>query len=169
MPNSSTRVFSEEALGLSVRVHVRSELWASRAHVRRRVMRAKHRGPARLISVRYTPAITLTRSSASGLLNSSSSMRGSTAISARRAKTKARGDLRRHDHPYVRHSKPFKNGEQLLAECRQHGLDGIASKRKHSPYKSGKRGWAKAKCAQGKEDNEDRRDLSMPEHMAQVG
>jgi ATP-dependent DNA ligase len=46
--------------------------------------------------------------------------------------------LRRHDHPYVRHSEPFKNGEQLLAECRQRGLEGIVSKRKHSPYKSAK-------------------------------
>jgi bifunctional non-homologous end joining protein LigD len=27
--------------------------------------------------------------------------------------------LRRHDHPYVRHSEPLKNGDQLLAECRR--------------------------------------------------
>jgi bifunctional non-homologous end joining protein LigD len=33
--------------------------------------------------------------------------------------------LRRHDHPYVRHSEPFRNGEQLLVECRQRVLEGI--------------------------------------------
>jgi bifunctional non-homologous end joining protein LigD len=49
-------------------------------------------------------------------------------------------------HPYVRYSEPFKNGEQLLAECRERGLEGIVSKRKHSPYKSGKCDWVKVKC-----------------------
>jgi bifunctional non-homologous end joining protein LigD len=43
--------------------------------------------------------------------------------------------LRRHNHPYVRYSEPFKNGEQLLAKCRTRGLEGIVSKRKHAPYK----------------------------------
>src|SRR5262245_55202577 len=56
--------------------------------------------------------------------------------------------LRRLDHPYVRYSEPFKNGEQLLAECRHRGLEGIVSKRKHAPYKSGKCDWIKVKCAQ---------------------
>jgi hypothetical protein len=60
--------------------------------------------------------------------------------------------VRRHDHPYMRHSEPFKNGEQLLAECGQRGLEGIVSKRKHSPYKSGKCDWVKVKCAQWRED-----------------
>jgi hypothetical protein len=50
-----------------------------------------------------------------------------------REKGKLEVILRRHDHPYVRHSEPFKNGEQLLAECRQRGLEGIVSKQKHSP------------------------------------
>jgi ATP-dependent DNA ligase len=69
--------------------------------------------------------------------------------------------LRRHDHSYVRHSEPFKNGEQLLAECRRRGLEGIVSKRKHLPYKSGKCDWVKVKCAQRKEDNKDRGALFM--------
>src|SRR5262245_13538559 len=56
--------------------------------------------------------------------------------------------LHRHDHPYVRHSEPFKNGEQLLAECRQRRLEGVVSKRKHSPYTSGKCDWVKVKCDQ---------------------
>ena len=67
--------------------------------------------------------------------------------------------LHRHDHPYVRYSEPFKNGERLLAECRQRGLEGVVSKRKHAPYKSGKCDWVKVKCAQWKEDNKDRGDL----------
>ena len=69
--------------------------------------------------------------------------------------------LRRHAHSYVRHSEPLKNGEQLLAECRKRRLEGIVSKRKHSPYKSSKCERVKAKCAQWKEDNKDRGDLFM--------
>jgi bifunctional non-homologous end joining protein LigD len=69
--------------------------------------------------------------------------------------------LRRHDHPYVRYSEPFENGEQLLAECRHRGLEGVVSKRKHTPYKSGKCDWIKVKCAQWKEDNKNRGDLFM--------
>ena len=61
--------------------------------------------------------------------------------------------LRRHDHSYVRHSEPFKNGRREL--------EGIVSKRKHAPYKSGKCDWVKVKCAQWKEDNKDRGDLFM--------
>jgi bifunctional non-homologous end joining protein LigD len=67
--------------------------------------------------------------------------------------------LRRHDHPYVRYSEPFKNGEQLLAECRQRGLEGVVSKRKQAPYKSGKCDWIKVKCAQWIEANKNRGDL----------
>jgi len=77
--------------------------------------------------------------------------------------------LRRHDHLYVRYSEPFKNGEQLLAECRQRGLEGIVSKRKQSSYKSGKCDWVKVKCAQWKEDNKDRADLFMRWAHSQFG
>jgi len=76
-------------------------------------------------------------------------------------KQKLEALLRRHDHPYVRYSEPFKNGEQLLAECRKRGLEGIVSKRKHAPYKSGKCDWTKVKCAQWKEENKDRGELFM--------
>ena len=69
--------------------------------------------------------------------------------------------LHRHDHPYVRYSEAFKNAEQLLAECRVRGLEGIVSKKKQAPYKSGKCDWIKVKCAQCKEDNKDRGDLFM--------
>jgi len=55
----------------------------------------------------------------------------------------------------VRHSEPFKTDEQLLADCRQRGLEGIVSKRKHSPFKSGKCDWVKVKCARWKEEKYD--------------
>jgi len=76
--------------------------------------------------------------------------------------------LHGHDHPYARHSEPFKNGEQLLAECGRRGLEGIVSKRKHSPYESGRCDWVKVKCAQWKEDNKDRGDLFMRRANDQV-
>ena len=69
--------------------------------------------------------------------------------------------LRRHDNPCVRYSEPFKDGEQLLAECGPRGLEGIVSKRKQAPYRSGKCDWVKVKCAQWKEDNKDRGELFM--------
>ena len=74
--------------------------------------------------------------------------------------------LRRHDHPNVRYSEPFKNGEQLLAECRQRGLEGVVSKRKVAPYKSGKCDWVKVKCAQWREENKDRGELFMRPRQA---
>src|SRR5258705_4185698 len=61
--------------------------------------------------------------------------------------------LRRHDHPYVRYSEPFKNAAQLLIECRQRRLEGIVSKKKQAPYKSGKCDRIKVKCTQWKEEN----------------
>jgi len=67
--------------------------------------------------------------------------------------------LRRLDHPYLRYSEAFKNGEQLLAECRKRGLEGIVCKRKCAPYKSGTCDWSKVKCAQWQEDNKDRGEL----------
>ena len=67
--------------------------------------------------------------------------------------------LRRHDHPYVRYSEAYKNAEQCLAECRVRGLEGIVSKKKQAPYKSGKCDWIKVKCAQWKEENKNRGEL----------
>jgi bifunctional non-homologous end joining protein LigD len=66
--------------------------------------------------------------------------------------------LRRHKHPYVRYSEPFKDGEQLLVECGPRGLEGIVSKRKNAPYRSGKCDWIKVKCAQWRETNRNRGD-----------
>jgi ATP-dependent DNA ligase len=47
-----------------------------------------------------------------------------------------------------RYSEALKNAEQLLAKCRQRGREGIVSKKKHPPYKSGKCNWLKVKCRQ---------------------
>ena len=66
---------------------------------------------------------------------------------------------RRCDYPYVRYSEAFKNAEQRLAECRVRGLEGIVSKKKQAPYKSGKCDWIKVKCAQWKEANKPRGEL----------
>ena len=60
--------------------------------------------------------------------------------------------MRRHDHPYVRYSETIKNGERLRAECRTRSLEGMVSKQKYAPYKSGKCDWIKVKCAQWKEE-----------------
>jgi bifunctional non-homologous end joining protein LigD len=46
-------------------------------------------------------------------------------------KQKLEALLRRHGHPYLRYSEPFKNAEQLLAECRLRGLEGIVSKMRY--------------------------------------
>ena len=67
--------------------------------------------------------------------------------------------LRRHNHPYVRYSEAFKNAEQLLAECRVRGLEGIVSKKKQAPYELGKCDLIKVKCAQWKEENRNRGEL----------
>lgn len=67
--------------------------------------------------------------------------------------------LRRLDHPSLRYSQAFKNGEQLLAECRKRRLEGIVCKRKRAPYKSGKCDWSKVKCTQWQKDNKDRGEL----------
>ena len=67
--------------------------------------------------------------------------------------------LRRHDHPYVLYSEASKNTEQLLAECRVRDLEGVLSKKKQAPYKSGKCDWIKVKCAQWKEENRNRGEL----------
>ena len=55
--------------------------------------------------------------------------------------------------------KPSRMPSSSSSKCGQRGLEGIASKKKHTPYKSGKCDWLKVKCAQWKEENKDRGDL----------
>jgi ATP-dependent DNA ligase len=49
--------------------------------------------------------------------------------------------------------KPSRTPSSSSSKCRQRGLEGIASKNKHTPYKSGKCDWLKVECAQWKEEN----------------
>jgi hypothetical protein len=50
-------------------------------------------------------------------------------------------------------------GERLLAECEQRGLEGIVSKLKDQPYRSGKCDWVKVKMKAWREANKERGDL----------
>ena len=44
--------------------------------------------------------------------------------------------------------KPSTTPSSSSSKCRQRGLEGIASKKKHTPYKSRKCDWLKMKCTQ---------------------
>jgi bifunctional non-homologous end joining protein LigD len=62
------------------------------------------------------------------------------------------------DRPH--YSEAFADGERLLAECDKRGLEGIVSKRRSSPYRSGKQAsWIKVKCQAWREANRDRHKL----------
>ena len=67
--------------------------------------------------------------------------------------------LKRHAPGSLRYSESFTDPAKLLAECRRLGLEGIVSKRKDQPYRSGKCDWIKVKTAQWREANKDRGDL----------
>jgi bifunctional non-homologous end joining protein LigD len=62
------------------------------------------------------------------------------------------------DHT-VRLSETFTDGVKLLASCEQMGLEGIVSKRKDFPYRSGNADWIKVKCLTWREANKDRPEL----------
>jgi bifunctional non-homologous end joining protein LigD len=74
-------------------------------------------------------------------------------------KMKLRNVLKRYADGALRLSESFADPEKLLGECRRVGLEGIVSKRKDQPYRSGKCDWIKVKCAQWKEDNGNRGEL----------
>jgi bifunctional non-homologous end joining protein LigD len=67
--------------------------------------------------------------------------------------------LKRYNHGSLRYSEGFSDAEKLLTECRKLGLEGIVSKKKDAPYRSGRCDWLKIKCAQWKEENKDRGEL----------
>ena len=57
-------------------------------------------------------------------------------------------------------SEIFADAEKLLAECERLGIEGIVSKRKDAPYRSGKKGdWVKVKTKAWREANKNRGDL----------
>jgi bifunctional non-homologous end joining protein LigD len=56
------------------------------------------------------------------------------------------------DHT-LRLSESFNDGTKLLASCERMGLEGIVSKRRDFPYRSGPADWTKVKCAGWREAN----------------
>jgi bifunctional non-homologous end joining protein LigD len=74
-------------------------------------------------------------------------------------KTKLEALLRRNDLGWLLYSESFSDPDLLLLECRKRGLEGIVSKKKDAPYRSGKCDWIKVKCAEWREANKDRGDL----------
>jgi bifunctional non-homologous end joining protein LigD len=63
----------------------------------------------------------------------------------------------RFDSPVVLHSEAFDDGEALLRVAEKHGLEGVVSKRRDAPYRSGAcRGWRKLKTTAWREANRER-------------
>jgi bifunctional non-homologous end joining protein LigD len=63
-----------------------------------------------------------------------------------------------NDHT-LRLSETFDDAAKLLASCEQMGLEGIVSKRRNFPYRSGPADWIKVKCLTWREANKDRHQL----------
>ena len=58
---------------------------------------------------------------------------------------------------WLRLSETFNDGPKLLAAAERMGLEGIVSKRRDAPYRSGKRSdWIKVKCATWRALNRER-------------
>jgi len=76
---------------------------------------------------------------------------------ARRAKLANLVD--RFDNGCLLVSETFFDGERLLTECEKRGIEGIVSKRKHAPYRSGKCDWIKVKTKAWREANKYRGEL----------
>ena len=81
-------------------------------------------------------------------------------LGARREKL--RQILQRFGNGFVRFSEAFFDAEALLAECEKRGIEGIVSKRKDAPYRSGKCDWVKVKTKVWREANKDRGELFNP-------
>src|SRR5215467_2559052 len=63
----------------------------------------------------------------------------------------------RFDSPVLLHSEAFDDGEALLRVAEKHGLEGVVSKRRDAPYRSGAcRGWRKVKTMAWREVNRER-------------
>ena len=61
------------------------------------------------------------------------------------------------DADLLRFSEAFDNAEKLLAAALELGLEGIVSKKRDQPYRSGKNvGWVKVKTVAWREANRDR-------------
>jgi bifunctional non-homologous end joining protein LigD len=65
--------------------------------------------------------------------------------------------LARAKSDLLRFSDSFPDANALLAECSRRGLEGIVSKRKDAPYRSGLRfGWVKVKTSTWRAANRER-------------
>ena len=65
--------------------------------------------------------------------------------------------LARFDCPAVLMSKSFGDGAALLRVAEKHRLEGVVSKKREAPYRSGScRDWVKVKTAEWKAANRDR-------------
>ena len=65
--------------------------------------------------------------------------------------------LERFGCPAVSLSEPFEDGPALLREAEERGLEGIVSKRRDAPYRSGEcRDWRKVKTQARREANRER-------------
>jgi bifunctional non-homologous end joining protein LigD len=63
----------------------------------------------------------------------------------------------RFDSPVLLHSEAFDDGEALLRVAEKHGLEGVVSKRRDAPYRSGAcRRWRKVKTMAWREANRER-------------
>jgi len=60
----------------------------------------------------------------------------------------------------LRHSETFTDGERLLAERDNRGLEGVVAKHMNGIYRSGRStGWIKFKCPAWRESNRNRGEL----------
>jgi bifunctional non-homologous end joining protein LigD len=58
---------------------------------------------------------------------------------------------------WLHYSQSFDDGLMLIPEADRFGLEGIVSKRRDAPYRSGKQcGWIRIKCATWREANKER-------------
>jgi bifunctional non-homologous end joining protein LigD len=74
-------------------------------------------------------------------------------------KTKLGSLLRRYNHAALRYSDSFFDGTKLLQQAERHGLEGIISKKRDAPYRSGKGDWIKVKTKAWRSANKDRGEL----------
>ena len=63
-----------------------------------------------------------------------------------------------NDHT-LRLSESFVNGAKLLSSCERMSLEGIVSKKRKAPYRSGASDWIKVKCLTWRKANKDRWEL----------
>jgi len=65
--------------------------------------------------------------------------------------------LQDRNGPVLLHSEAFDDGEALLRVEEKHGLEGVVSKRRDAPYRSGAcRRWRKVKTTAWREANRER-------------